>query len=506
MRQLYLQDEDFGRSNNNNATNEGRVNTGKELEGPSDESDLYCSQELFCTPDFITPVENQFHIGFGENEDETKRLNSPVSLTPPRSKRPREDDIDALPMWTGDSILSSQSDPPRLQLPSHLFSKLDFQPPAEVSTQALEGGAERRTNIVFDQVDNRVDYRPALTPRSVNENVHFGRSKAEALKQGRTNLESLQSERQLVVSNVRDRIASMRRRVQSPPCMPNPFLLLEEQDEGRTNVGFRNKPPLVGPMPGVTCRYSAEFHEIKEIGRGHFSRVFKVRQRIDGCLYAVKRTIKELRQSSERKKALTEVQALAAVGCHENTVRYFSAWYEADHLYIQMELCEGSLAAQKSSRIFSEKDLIDLLQQVGRALAFIHSKGIVHLDLKPDNIYTSNGRYKLGDFGLATRTDGTMSVVEGDARYMPLEVLNSDHSNLTKTDMFSLGASVYELARNLPLPGTGPTFQAIREGKLMILPGFSTAFQQLVKDLLHHDPELRPSADELLRHGLFSKI
>lgn len=118
---------------------------------------------------------------------------------------------------------------------------------------------------------------------------------------------------------------------------------------------------------------------------------------------------------------------------------------------------------------------------MGRALSCIHSKGLVHLDVKPDNIYVLSGTYKLGDFGRATRCDGSLSIEEGDARYMPLEILNDDYSQLTKVDMFALGATIYEMASGSPLPSSGPGFQALRQGKLTLLPGCSLSFQQLLK-------------------------
>ena len=115
------------------------------------------------------------------------------------------------------------------------------------------------------------------------------------------------------------------------------------------------------------------------------------------------------------------------------------------------------------------------------ALAVIHAKGLVHLDLKPDNIYVLNGVYKLGDFGRATRADGSMDIEEGDSRYMPLEMLNDDYSQLPKVDMFALGATIYELARGSPLPTSGSQFQTLRQGKLMLLPGYSLSFQNIIK-------------------------
>lgn len=118
---------------------------------------------------------------------------------------------------------------------------------------------------------------------------------------------------------------------------------------------------------------------------------------------------------------------------------------------------------------------------MAKALSHIHAKGLVHLDLKPDNIYVLDGVFKLGDFGCATRIDGSLSFEEGDARYIPLEFLNEDYTHLCSVDMFSLGASIYELATGVTLPSSGPTYKALREGKLAVPPGFSSSFENLLK-------------------------
>ncbi|GMH25991.1 hypothetical protein Nepgr_027834 [Nepenthes gracilis] len=61
--------------------------------------------------------------------------------------------------------------------------------------------------------------------------------------------------------------------------------------------------------------------------------------------------------------------------------------------------------------------------QIAKALEFVHERGIAHLDVKPDNIYLKNGVYKLGDFG-CDLLDASLPIDEGDARYMPQEILN----------------------------------------------------------------------------------
>ena len=138
-------------------------------------------------------------------------------------------------------------------------------------------------------------------------------------------------------------------------------------------------------------RYQQDFEEISLIGRGNFGSVFKVKKRLDGCLYAVKRTDRAFRGRAERKQMLQEVFALAAAAtvahevpfhkcgergrrgstensarpsegakrgaenlsqdsngsvpleCPPNIVRYFNSWVEDGHLFIQTELCDHNL-------------------------------------------------------------------------------------------------------------------------------------------------------------------
>ncbi|XP_051142611.1 wee1-like protein kinase isoform X2 [Andrographis paniculata] len=270
---------------------------------------------------------------------------------------------------------------------------------------------------------------------------------------------------------------------------------------------FKSKRQRLGFNAGIggdgLSRYRTDFHEIEKIGTGNFNHVFKVLKRIDGCMYAVKHSINKLHQDTERRKALMEVQALGALGYHENIVGYYSSWFENEHLYIQQELCEQSLSASKLSKLYTEAHALDAMYQIAKALQFIHGKGIAHLDIKPDNIYVKDGIYKLGDFGCATLIDKSLPVEEGDARYMPHEILNENYDNLDKVDIFSLGASIYELARGSPLPDSGSHFLNLREGKLPLLPGHSLQFQNLIKVMMDANPVRRPSAKEVVENPIF---
>ncbi|KAK9086502.1 hypothetical protein Syun_028896 [Stephania yunnanensis] len=303
---------------------------------------------------------------------------------------------------------------------------------------------------------------------------------------------------------------ALRCRVMPPPCIINPYLKESGVVDADPLGNQRSKSIAAGLLPKISSgdglsRYRTDFHEIEQIGYGNFSRVFKALKRVDGCMYAVKHSANQLLQDNDRRRALMEAQALAAIGSHQNIVGYYSSWFENEQLYIQMELCDSSLSIHRSSLSWTEGEVLEVLHQIAKALQFIHEQGIAHLDVKPDNIYVKKGIYKLGDFGCATLLDGSLPIEEGDARYMPQEILNDKYEHLDKVDIFSLGAAIYELVRRTPLPVSGPQFLNLREGKIPLLPGHSLQFQSLLKAMVDPDPVRRPSARELVENPIFDK-
>mmetsp|Transcript_1564 Transcript_1564/g.3606 ORF Transcript_1564/g.3606 Transcript_1564/m.3606 type:complete len:777 (+) Transcript_1564:150-2480(+) len=235
---------------------------------------------------------------------------------------------------------------------------------------------------------------------------------------------------------------------------------------------------------------------------------------------------------SALRRLLREVFALAAL-CNQadirtfHIVRYHQAWFEDNGtLFIQTELCSATLRDEMTGKLKDEKSdggthvsppidenpaatrAIDVsrqfkcLREILLALELVHEKGMVHLDIKPENIFTKNGLYKLGDFGLAhvlTKEGHTNSdVEEGDSRYMPKDLLNGSPSDLTKCDIFSLGATMYEVCLNKPLPICGKEWHDLREGKLSSLPGTLPCLYTIIREMMHPNPDKRPSATDLL--------
>ncbi|XP_067105094.1 wee1-like protein kinase 1-A [Osmerus mordax] len=274
----------------------------------------------------------------------------------------------------------------------------------------------------------------------------------------------------------------------------------------------------------MMSRYTSEFHELEKIGSGEFGSVFKCVKRLDGCIYAIKCSKKPLAGSVDEQNALREVYAHAVLGQHPHVVRYYSAWSEDDRMLIQNEYCNGGTLADevmenyRTMHFFSELNLKDLLLQVAQGLKYIHSTSLVHMDIKPSNIFLSrrivvsvdefddddgtntNVVYKIGDLGHVTRVDNP-HVEEGDSRYLANEVLQEDYRNLTKADIFALALTLISASGAESLPRNGDRWHDIRQGKLPHIPQvLSHEFLSLLKLMIHPDPERRPSASALTKH------
>lgn len=162
-----------------------------------------------------------------------------------------------------------------------------------------------------------------------------------------------------------------------------------------------------------------------------------------------------------------------------------------------------------------EKSLRTILLHIANGLAFIHAKNLVHLDIKPENIFISINEemlsspdksvtYKIGDLGHVTDIYDPF-VEEGDSRYLAREVLQQKYQNLPKADVFSLALTIFVAVSdrtfyrccsfwnsnrillffffqgtNRTLPKYGDEWDRIREGKIPQIQHCSDAFNDLL--------------------------
>uniref|UniRef100_A0A667GLK4 Wee1-like protein kinase n=1 Tax=Lynx canadensis TaxID=61383 RepID=A0A667GLK4_LYNCA len=242
----------------------------------------------------------------------------------------------------------------------------------------------------------------------------------------------------------------------------------------------------------MKSRYTTEFHELEKIGSGEFGSVFKCVKRLDGCVYAIKRSKKPLAGSVDEQNALREVYAHANEYCNGGS------------------LADAISENYRSMSYFTEAELKDLLLQVGRGLRYIHSMSLVHMDIKPSKYY------KFSDLCSLVRDEddwasnkvmfkriSSPQVEEGDSRFLANEVLQENYTHLPKADIFALALTVVCAAGAEPLPRNGDQWHEIRQGRLPRIPQvLSQEFTELLKVMIHPDPEKRPSAMALVKHSV----
>jgi len=136
----------------------------------------------------------------------------------------------------------------------------------------------------------------------------------------------------------------------------------------------------------------------------------------------------------------------------------------------------------------------------------MHSIHFVHMDVKPANILlSSDWKFKLCDFGHSIKLDEDnarplQTVRDGDKRYISSEVLKEDYSDLCKSDIYSLGASVYELARvEKALPIKREEWIDLKKGKFVPVKGYPDDLNRLFRSCIAFMPVDRPSAGTLLK-------
>lgn len=268
-------------------------------------------------------------------------------------------------------------------------------------------------------------------------------------------------------------------------------------------------------------RFNEEFVELEKIGKGDHGSVFKCVNRINGCIYAIKKTIRPVKSGFEERIIQNEIYAHGVLE-HNNIVRNFSCWKEEGNVFIQNEYCNGGNLEEYVKRyVMTESQLYSLVLQMCYALKFIHSMGLAHMDIKPGNIFlclenkggNNNDErmdglenkgiedgivFKLGDLGHVAKIDETHYVDEGDCRYYPRELLEDKLDHLDRADIFSLGLTVYEAAGGGPLPNNGEKWHELRNGNLKYLPQHTKRFNDILTHMINPDPEKRPSVADLI--------
>jgi len=222
-----------------------------------------------------------------------------------------------------------------------------------------------------------------------------------------------------------------------------------------------------------------------EIGQGATATVYVAHDRVTGTDVAVKVLRDEIASASSVERFQREIEVLRELQ-HPNIVRLLDAGEWDGRLFYVMRLVQGESLRDRLDRVRDRQLPVDEVVQIGRAvcdaLASAHAIGVVHRDVKPENILLDGSQCYLTDFGLARgldvqvwRTLTTDGKWVGTPQYMSPEQAAAEHDVDGRSDLYSLGLVLYECLAGLPA-FVGPNAKAIIAMRFVVQPPSLTAF------------------------------
>lgn len=209
-----------------------------------------------------------------------------------------------------------------------------------------------------------------------------------------------------------------------------------------------------------------------------------------------------------RERLVREAAALAKLS-HPNVVTVFDAGEADDTVFVAMEIVRGpSLRAFAQDATRSSAEVLAVLRAIGEGLATAHARGLLHRDIKPDNIIVGDDRPRLVDFGLAAHDRDERATHEpvathltqtgallGTPLYMAPETLDGAPAT-ERSDLYSLAVTAYEsLARRRPFDATSlPALRAQIARGAEPIPAIAPALDRAIRAALAESPADRPAS------------
>lgn len=218
----------------------------------------------------------------------------------------------------------------------------------------------------------------------------------------------------------------------------------------------------------VESRYKVEY----ALGEGGMAIVYKCQDLITNNSVALK-IIKEDTMKNPVNLTRFEREARAAASLnHNNIVRVITIGSYNGRPYIVNEFIKGKTLKDALTQRgkFSIEEALEIMYQLCNAVLYAHQHNVVHRDIKPQNVYLLNdGTIKLGDFGIATFTNGAhvtrSEIVVGSVHYLAPE-LSQGNVATPQSDIYALGITFYELITGrLPFDADSPVMVALKHIK-----------------------------------------
>jgi serine/threonine protein kinase len=260
-----------------------------------------------------------------------------------------------------------------------------------------------------------------------------------------------------------------------------------------------------------------DFQILKTIGTGTFGRVKLARLKGNEkmppfALKILKKSLvikyKQVEHVKSEKEVLTKIQ-------HPFITRFFLSFQDEAFIYFLFEyVCGGELFSLLRQVIRFDSETVRFYSsQLLLSVEFLHNKGIVYRDIKPENILIDRKGYlKLTDFGFAKCLDGKTYTMCGTPEYMAPEVIMKGEGYDETADWWSFGVLLYEMAEGgPPFYDENPIciYHKILEGKFSFKVLNDRKLKNLISKLLKDSKKRlgkKHGAEDIKRHGFFAKM
>jgi serine/threonine-protein kinase len=260
-----------------------------------------------------------------------------------------------------------------------------------------------------------------------------------------------------------------------------------------------------------------DYEILAELGSGGMGRVYRAKDLTLERIVALKMLAPQFgADTGFVQRFLKEARAAARLN-HPNIVQIYDFGQVDETYYLAMEYVDGhSLGAYLRRGHFSERDAILVIRHACRALAVAHAEGLVHRDIKPDNLMlTSRGEVKLVDLGIAKRVDEDQSLTQtgqavGTPHYISPEQIRGSRDVDARADIYSLGATLYHLVTgHTPFRGTSGALvmsmhlvQPLADPRTYV-PGLSEGLCRVVRKMMAKSRDERYADVDTLDRDLY---